>query len=1254
MKNKFTKIAAGLLAAAIMTIEFLSPIANASKIEIEAGQEDIFNELEEAAKVNVAMNTLWKCLRSDYYTPSTNRAAISGKDVAKGKIFVFPGLAYEVDIGTSLWMENLVQANGGDDGAIYCQQDKGDNLLNIVTKKILDVEYADILCYPDGRGRIYYRSDLSTDTDCQHFDDKGAMYKRFDDWETGLRDFYNNWRATAGNKYLPTYDEIGNYNNVDGYFNYLLDFNKYCGYDGTPSRTKGANESAYPITTFEKSTTKIVFKTRYYHLSSDKSWQHPLSTDNPVTTCSGLLQRIEILKDTWNEAVRVDKREYGYSSIILANLEDACKNLKTADGENAYDALRRELEAIRDNTSGNATEEDIAKAKENLATLNSITDYVVSSGDEFDVDGKIYKCVDIEGLKITLNEYHPPSEDTGEEDPFAGKEDEASCFDHTGVVGWIVCPIIEFLGDFIQSVYGAFIVPFLQLDTALFSTEANPVYDVWSDVRNVANLGFIIFFIVVIFSQLTGVGIDNYGIKKILPKLIIGAILINLSFIICQLAIDVSNILGYSIGNILDSFKVSESQIDVIANDGKSTLGKIGDGLGAGFLTVGVVAFMVAAVKVAGPEVWVAVLLALITIAIAILFCFILLIVRKSLAVMLVIVSPLAFMCYILPNTKKIFDKWFMTLKGLLLAFPICSALIYGGQFVGRLLVQASIMKGVSFTVALSGAVISVIPIFLVPGVIRKSMGAIGAAIGRVQCGLTRAARFHAGNSGWAMEKKMQGIQYRNARRAGFQASFRDGSLKTDENGNPIARGGIYARDENGNLKGGFFRRAGRALTGTNTHSIAVARGRMLNDMNMQARDQRLASESGFADAMLEQEVENYMGGASVEGAPAFADLTNNNDAATMEYALAGLMTNSAANGTRAAIVQRKALARAMATGSGDMKKGLSRVLSGKYQEMGADGKMVTRSLSESATGEEKGSIRGNFDNAMFTELAKDSTVRSGVADKNQYVARAMESANRGEVSSYEQWAEQAGNKEDVTANVLDKNNLFSQSGAVIQDAIKQTRTVTHEDGTTSEEFIVSSSRIEAALNNDNIDLDDATRKAMADQLDSRGYETKAAKAERVAEETQKAKVAEAGEVTKRHEQMMAAFENMSNQMGQLNVRQSGPEPITNNPGRSSQKWETFVPKGSNGTGGTKIKAVKMNNGSYMDTNGNYVNMDRWERAKQTKPAPSTGGDHGSKPSGGNDTHGGGANNRDSSSNGGNSGSSSNHTPSTGGDQNNA
>ncbi len=364
----------------------------------------------------------------------------------------------------------------------------------------------------------------------------------------------------------------------------------------------------------------------------------------------------------------------------------------------------------------------------------------------YDFEGLVKAMFDLDIDESTVATVTNPDSSTEEE-----TETEASCYDRGGSLGWIFCPIIESASSAIQDIYSKFIEPFLVLETDLFSGN-NGTYNAWNQFRNIANIIFVIFFVVVIFSQLTGIGIDNYGIKKILPKLIVGAILINLSYIICQLAIDIANIVGYSVGGLFQSMgeDIDYGTIS-LAETGGETLKAVGS---YGILTALIALITTGAILSMGVAILVPVLMAVISVLCAIFFCFVLLGVRKAFAVILVVVSPLAFACYMLPNTQPIFKKWYNAFKGVLLAFPICSAMIYGGQMVARIMVSAS-DNGVlmPFVIALSAAVISVVPIFMIPKVLSSSMAAISGITGRIagmQKGLTGRAQGKFDKSGAA------------------------------------------------------------------------------------------------------------------------------------------------------------------------------------------------------------------------------------------------------------------------------------------------------------------------------------------------------------------------------------------------------------------------------------------------------------------------------------------------------------------------
>lgn len=117
-----------------------------------------------------------------------------------------------------------------------------------------------------------------------------------------------------------------------------------------------------------------------------------------------------------------------------------------------------------------------------------------------------------------------------------------------GGLGWIICPVTNTLASWMDWVFDV-LAGFLEV-RPIQTGQENALYRAWSYMRTIANIAFVIAFLVIIYSQLTNLGVNNYGIKKLLPRIIIAAILMNLSYIICSIAIDASNILGFGLQEI--------------------------------------------------------------------------------------------------------------------------------------------------------------------------------------------------------------------------------------------------------------------------------------------------------------------------------------------------------------------------------------------------------------------------------------------------------------------------------------------------------------------------------------------------------------------------------------------------------------------------------------------------------------------------------------------------------------------------------
>ena len=310
----------------------------------------------------------------------------------------------------------------------------------------------------------------------------------------------------------------------------------------------------------------------------------------------------------------------------------------------------------------------------------------------------------------------------------------ANCFQNAGALGWMICPLIYTLRDAAQGIFSGFIEPLLRVHDSIIgelskNDNTSTMYQAWSFFRNIGNILFVIALLFVIFSQVTGIGIDNYGIKRILPKLIVTAIIVNFSYIICGLLVDLSNIIGNSIKNIFES-------VQFTAGD------KPSDGLGP----VGIITFLVAAISggaaaVAGVTVAGSIIAGggLLTILVPILtflasaviagfFAMLMLGVRQALVIIMIVISPVAFVLYAIPNTNPIFKKWFTLFRGLLMLYPVYCFMVGAGYMASKLIIKGSN----EFYLQLVAGLISIAPYFAVPTMTKNAMKGFDAAIGGI------------------------------------------------------------------------------------------------------------------------------------------------------------------------------------------------------------------------------------------------------------------------------------------------------------------------------------------------------------------------------------------------------------------------------------------------------------------------------------------------------------------------------------------
>ncbi len=399
-------------------------------------------------------------------------------------------------------------------------------------------------------------------------------------------------------------------------------------------------------------------------------------------------------------------------------------------------------------------------------------------------------------------------------------------------VGWIVCPVVNFMAGIVDSSYS--IVAAL-LTTPPLNTNTgdarNGAYIAWKIMRNFANVMFVIAFIIIIYSQLTGAGINNYGIKKLLPKLVIAAILVNVSYWVCAIAVDLSNILGSSIKGLMDGVS-AQMPLQNIANETDvRTGGAVWGPLAVIALAAGTAALLQFTILL---PLLIAALAAIVTV-------FIVLVLRQALIIALIVVSPLAFVALLLPNTEGLFKKWRVLLVTMLLMFPII-AFIFGASSLASTIIQSTTYSGEAgkaysgnILLQIVGAGIAIIPLFITPLVMKTAGGLLNRFAGVV----------NDPNKG-IFDRMRKGA-------AGYR-----GYRKDVNKSNRLARGGKTLEGEGGGMGGQYSRRrrawaavrSGGATVGVNNAQKASSAKAMTSENAQEYFAKRAVNQEGFAKAI--------------------------------------------------------------------------------------------------------------------------------------------------------------------------------------------------------------------------------------------------------------------------------------------------------------------------------------------------------------------------------------------------------------------
>lgn len=180
----------------------------------------------------------------------------------------------------------------------------------------------------------------------------------------------------------------------------------------------------------------------------------------------------------------------------------------------------------------------------------------------------------------------------------------------------------------------------------------------WTMVRDVSNMFFVVVLLVIAFGTILGV--EQYEWKKMLVKFVFAAVLVNFSQLICGIFIDaaqvvmmtfVNGIAATAGGNLVQAFKLTsmvEYAKSPVANEPESLsepIGIIGAAIGA-ILFAAILVSMLAAYLI-------------------------MLLMRMVTLWVLIVLSPLAFLTSLLPQSQKFASEWWTEFSNNVLSGPV-------------------------------------------------------------------------------------------------------------------------------------------------------------------------------------------------------------------------------------------------------------------------------------------------------------------------------------------------------------------------------------------------------------------------------------------------------------------------------------------------------------------------------------------------------------------------------------------------------
>lgn len=642
---------------------------------------------------NIALHE--KKLVGQFYSP-TDYITLTSISKNKGNLFRSSreDIYSNASVGAELKKEISGKASDGKDaGVIQCQDNGSSNITKAFMDQFGIKDLSNLICDKGSNqnGLLMPKKNGNISTCEEGTLDALGQFNKNPDGEEYIKKIYNKW--AENNAFAVPYEKINSYYDdaTLAYDDALTTFEINCSPGGDYADSIDTSTYNFKVKLLDSNGKAVE---RYPKMVTTTEKDGSKKSTNFMGANKKTLKCNEL------------------ANVINSSFDQYAKNLNVAETDtcNSQEVIDKANEIVK--TYGTKNDAGIPLTEEEKEEYRILSEALQKKDFTMDDGEGGKKCLETANLKISV-------EDTVSDNDSTNDAKQSYCQENGGFLSWMLCPAIADGAATATGLLGS-ITDLTATHKSIieqFSDQNSAIYKAWSSFRNLANIGFVIMLLVVVFSQVTNLGISNYNIKKILPKLIITAVLVNFSYLILGVLIDLSHIIGNGIGSAIRTI-AGESMSAEASAQASNTISTIAGAVaGAGVIGGGV------AIATTGPAIILPVVLFIITTVISVFFGFVMLTIRQAAIIMVIVLAPLAMVLYALPNTAAITKKYVSTLKALLMLYPMFVLATSAGALASSIIVGTS----TDFLMMIVGGLLNVLPYFAIPSMTSKSLAGLGA-----------------------------------------------------------------------------------------------------------------------------------------------------------------------------------------------------------------------------------------------------------------------------------------------------------------------------------------------------------------------------------------------------------------------------------------------------------------------------------------------------------------------------------------------